>query len=42
MRNDVAGNEVEAYDPAATLIFGAPPDCADCYPGDTGYITGLP
>ena len=26
----------------ATLIFGAPPDCADCYPGDTGYISGLP
>lgn len=26
----------------ATLVFGAPPDCADCYPSDSGYIEGLP
>lgn len=26
----------------ATLVFGAPADCADCYPGDTGYISELP
>ena len=26
----------------ATLIVGAPEDCADCYPSDTSYITELP
>ena len=26
----------------ATLIFGAPADCADCYPDDSGYISALP
>ena len=26
----------------AELVLGAPLDCADCYPGDTGYITELP
>jgi hypothetical protein len=29
-------------DSGATLVFGAPADCADCYPSDTGYITELP
>ncbi len=29
-------------DAGATLVFGAPADCADCYPSDTGYITELP
>ncbi|MDP7114888.1 MAG: hypothetical protein QGH45_23140, partial [Myxococcota bacterium] len=26
----------------ATLVVGAPEDCADCYPGDPFYITELP
>jgi hypothetical protein len=29
-------------DSGATLVFGAPADCADCYPSDTGYIAELP
>jgi hypothetical protein len=26
----------------ATLVLGAPADCADCYPSDAGYLTELP
>ena len=26
----------------ATLVVGAPEDCAECYPSDPGYITALP
>lgn len=29
-------------DGGATLILGAPEDCADCYPDDGGYVTELP
>jgi hypothetical protein len=29
-------------DGGATLVLGAPEECADCYPDDEGYVTELP
>ena len=37
--NYVPSIEVEGD---ATLVIGAPEDCADCYPDDPGYLTELP